>query len=284
MPINLISITAVNEAARVEALVNKGIPIHDERVTLGHPNFEPDLFEEVHAERKRIIQGWIETSNIRATAFTVGADMMNAIIDDNAASAWDAVQATMAAMLIGLWTAFESLAQDTWINAVNLRPIPLAERVLEPSAQLETGMQLKALSMKEICRAHFNLTGMMGDLLLRQRAVDFQSLKTTRAAYKVAFADELEPIFEAFHTDLYRLETLRNLFVHKGGIVDKKFISRMGNDQFSKDTEGRSLSVNGQYVAAKANAVAHCSTKLIQAVDKWLEDHPVGDEPEAIQE
>jgi hypothetical protein len=101
----------------------------------------------------------------------------------------------MAAMLIGLWTAFESLAQDTWIESVNARPVPLGQRIVKRSADLGTGTQMKQLSWDHIANLGFNLSGAVGTLLLRQRAVDFQSLKTIRVAYKVAVAGEFESIF-----------------------------------------------------------------------------------------
>jgi hypothetical protein len=135
-------------------------------------------------------------------------------------------------------------------------------------------MQLKSISMREAVRARFNFTSSMGDLLLRQRAVDFQSLKTIRAAYKTAFAGELESIFGTHGRELFRLESVRNLFVHKGGLVDRKFIERMGNEPDMQDKLGHSLSVSGEYVAHKANVTAVCSTQLIQAIDKWLVENP----------
>jgi hypothetical protein len=72
-------------------------------------------------------------------------------------------------MRFATWTAFESFMQDTWLVVVNARPVPLAQRVVEPSANLETGMQMKQLSMKEIANAGFDLRGAMGSLLLRQK-------------------------------------------------------------------------------------------------------------------
>jgi hypothetical protein len=67
----------------------------------------------------------------------------------------------------------------------------------------------------------------MGELLLRERKVDFQQLKTLRAAYKVAFSGDFEPIFDAENANLLRLEAVRNLFVHKGGVIDGAFLKRV---------------------------------------------------------
>jgi len=55
----------------------------------------------------------------------------------------------------------------------------------------------------------------------------------------------------------------------------------MGNEPDMKEKLGNSLSVNGEYVAGKANMVAQCSTQLIQAVDKWLLDKPAMEDQSA---
>lgn len=274
LPLNLTTIAIINEAARVEALINKGIPLHDPRVTYNHPSFDDALFSEVNEERKRLLDEWMKSwgNTFDARAMVTGVQGMNVIIESNKEQAWDAVQATMAAMLIGLWTAFESLAQDTWIAAVNVKPVPLAQRVLDP--RLQKGDQSKSISWKVISSAGFNLEKSMGTILLRERKVDFQSLENIRDAYKAAFAGEFESIFDSHNVELFRLETVRNLFVHKGGIIDDKFIKRMGDEPGFKEKEGHSLSVDGEYVANKANVVSVCSTQLIQAVDKWLSENP----------
>src|SRR5215510_8484251 len=58
LPINLTSISIINEAARVEALVNNGVPLHDPRITAGDPKFDSDLFNQVNKERMRLVEEW----------------------------------------------------------------------------------------------------------------------------------------------------------------------------------------------------------------------------------
>jgi len=278
LPINLLSVGIVNEAARVEALFNNKSNPNDPRITLNHPQFDSGLFERVDKDRKRLIKEWTKsypTKEDFAAAVSARATYgMNAIIDGNPKEAGEAVQATMAAMLIGIWTAFESLAQDTWIAAVNTRPDPLATRILKRNADLGTGLQLKSIPSDQIIGHSFDLRNSMGTVLFRQRAVDFQQLKNIRVAYKVAFADAFETIFEQYQQELFWLEAERNLFVHKGGLIDQKFVERMGNKPLMKKTIGSSLTVHGQHVANKANIVSRCSTELMQAVDKWLMETP----------
>jgi hypothetical protein len=265
-PIIAVGTATISEAARVQALVNFGIEIHDPRITKGDPCFDLDLYCQIDAERVRLCSEW-GYDNTRF--LSIGAAGLNQIIDWNPEGFSEAVQTAMAAMWIGLWTTFESLAQDTWLVAVNTHPRPLADRILKT---LDKEDQQKFVSGKMVSDAGYDLRNCMGDILLRKGAVDFQRLKGIRLAYKVAFDGELEPIFEQYHPELFELEGVRNLFVHKGGLVDRKFAERMGGEM--RDKIGRPILVEGQEVAQKANIVSGCSMKLIQALDKWLYKNP----------
>jgi hypothetical protein len=271
-PVTAVAIATVNEAARIDAVINKGLSIHDTRLTVNGPDFDRALFKDVDEERLRLVAQWMKNapSDVDARFFMVGTIGVNTIIDWNPHWANEAVQASMAAMLIGLWTAFESLAQDAWITAVNSCPVPLAANIMAaPDSALRTGNQSKSINYSHFIGSNFDFRSTMGTLLFNEKKVDFQSLKDTRLAYKTAFSGELERIFDQYQTELFRLETVRNLFAHKGGIIDRKFLDRMGEDVGDQKI-GDSLVLNGEYVAEKANIVVFCSNNLLDAVDKWL--------------
>lgn len=274
-PIQLVASATINEAARVEALASKNIPFRDPRITYGHPGFEKALFDEVDTERQRLVAEWMKETSMANRFTTIGVQGMGAIIEWNKNESWQSVQAAMAAILMGLWTAFEVLMQDAWIAAVNSHPIPLAQRMIESPATIDAGLQVKSFSFKDLLGAHFDFTDSMGTALLRKRAVDFQSFKSICSAYKIAFAEELEPIFASAGANLAELEAVRNLFAHKGGTIDRKFLNRVrGVAELKEAKEGQLLFITGHYVAAKANAVAECATKLVSAVDDWLLANP----------
>src|SRR5882724_2111384 len=123
LPINLLAIGMSNEAARIEALFNMNIKPGDPRIKSDGPQFDSDLSDQIDEERKRIMYEWIESypnrEDFSAAISSRGEYGLNVIVEQNKEESWPAIQATMAAMIIGLWTAFESLAQDTWIIAVN---------------------------------------------------------------------------------------------------------------------------------------------------------------------
>jgi hypothetical protein len=278
LPIQLVASATLNEAARVEAMVNKGFELHDPKLSNpNHPEFDEKRFTEVDEERRRLVKEWMNRGDSAARFTYLGVEGMNAIIRWNEDEAWFGVQGAMSAMLIGLWTAFESLAQDTWITAVNACPVPLAKNVMDaPESALKTGNQSKSISYAHFAGSDFDFRSTMGNLLFAERKVDFQQLKTLRAAYKVAFAGQLESAFQAQEQSLSELETIRNVFVHKGGMIDRKFLGRMKSSQFFKDAkEGQLVFVSGDYVASQAIAVCNCSTKIVIAVDGWLKERSV---------
>jgi hypothetical protein len=169
------------------------------------------------------------------------------------------MQGILYALLTEAWTAFESLAQDLWVRIVNVYPVPLAQRVLEPTANLEAGNQVKSISWKIIKDFGFDLTADMGTLLLRQKSVDFQQLKSIKAAYSVAFDGETDVIFESANPKLDILEATRNLLAHKGGVIDKKFKDRVANvPGLAESIEGAQLFFTGPVVREQLLAVAAC--------------------------
>jgi len=274
LPLSLVYSTTLNESARVEALVKKGLSIDDPRLFTGD-QFDATLFAEIEAEKGRLIEEWKKALGFSDRRLRNCINSVNQALDVHKDLAWEGVQATLSAMLMGLWTAFEVLAEDTWIVAVNNRPDPLAKRILESAKDLGTGTQIKSISWPEIAGQGFDLRTSMGTVLVRQRAVDFKELKAIRKAYKIAFNEAFESIFEKYMVELGRLEALRNLYAHKGGIVDEKFIRRMEGDSEYKDLKtSLSVWINGGYVAAKANAVCASCTELISAVDNWLVENP----------
>lgn len=281
LPIKLVSVAMLQEGKRVQALHNLGIDMHDPGITVGHPNFDPEKWNRVDDERQRLVYefqhscGSEEGFNRRMTDSGIlgvrlivqGGQQMGGQDE------FFGMQGILYALLTEAWTAFESLAQDLWVRIVNSYPVPLAQRVLEPNANLETGNPVKSVSWKTIKDFKFDLTADMGTLLLRQNSVDFQRLKSIRAAYSVAFDGETDAIFDhPNHSKLPILEVTRNLLAHKGGVVDKKFKDRVSNvPGLAGVEEGVQLFFTGPVVKEHINAASRCAIALLAYVDEWIE-------------
>ena len=107
---------------------------------------------------------------------------MNVIIDCNQKESWEGVQATLAAMLMGLWTAFESLMQDTWIAAVNAVRKPLADRVLKT---LDKDDQQKFLPGKII--SGLRPSELHGGCFVTQKSCGFQTTQNDQRRIQDCF-------------------------------------------------------------------------------------------------
>ncbi|HEX5424631.1 MAG TPA: hypothetical protein VFW94_13875 [Candidatus Acidoferrales bacterium] len=120
------------------------------------------------------------------------------------------------------WTAFEVLASDLWVAAVNLQPNPLAVRFSQSLQDKAQGKSVTVSSLAAYGDHDFNLSNLMGEVL-RDKA-DFASLQTTRAAYERTFGTDV-PAFTS--PNLRLLELVRNLILHKAGIVDSVFLKAL---------------------------------------------------------
>lgn len=271
LPIMLVALATINEAARAEAAVRRGLSAFDERLTTNHEKFDQLLFSKIDEERMQIIAANKEFLDKRVAL--VGRANLHTLIQWTKPSSEDAVQANMSAMIIGLWTAFEALLQDMWIVAVNLKPLPLAHRVMNEKDD-KANTQNKTLSISELGYAKFDLRDKMGTILERKGAATFEQFKSARKAYKIAFEGLFEPIFSSYNAELFRLENARNLFAHRAGIIDERFLKLMNDDPVVNQMKvGDSLKLTGSYVQTQAETVGKCALELIVGVDDWLQKH-----------
>lgn len=138
------------------------------------------------------------------------------------------VKMILAAQITLAWTAFEVLATDLWVAALNDMPNPLASKFAATKQEKGQEKSLTIAKMASYGNRDFDLSKLMGNIL-RDNKADFTSLRSTQFAYEKAFDCKVS----AFDSDdLKLLELLRNLILHNAGIVDEKFI---------EDTEKRGL-------------------------------------------
>ncbi len=118
----------------------------------------------------------------------------------------------------------------------------------------------------------------MGTLLKSE--FKFSYLEGITRKYFIAWSDsvdrqELKDIL--VNTDLDLLQSVRNLLVHRGGIVDEKFMRRITQKStgivypmFDGATVGQPLPISGPAMSGLANQSIQISAKLIRFVDGWL--------------
>jgi hypothetical protein len=191
-----------------------------------------------------------------------------------------ALLALAGSLVVSSWTAFESLATDLWIVAVNKRPKLLGLKIakLPRSAVTDedrTGRHdpAKGIRISAIEKYNLNLHDHMGDILGER--FNFGILDSIRRAYLQAFGDSGAIATIVSNPDLDSLHAVRNLLVHRGGIVDEFFLSRVDKDPKLKSLQTDTvLAVDGPLALRLMRCADSCSADLFKSVSKWLTDNP----------
>jgi hypothetical protein len=188
------------------------------------------------------------------------------------------VESMLSNMLIGTWTAFETLAEDLWVEAVNCHPEDLS---------LLTGKRGKAANSKpadseknlgrqiELSRLQgykFDVRTVMGTLLRDAKKVYFDKLERIRESYELAFGAVAPQVCEILDSPaLDDLTIVRNLFAHSAGFFDDEYKKRAKNrPHLPQPIDGGRLPLNGELVANLINPTVDCTQRFIRAVDDWI--------------
>jgi hypothetical protein len=184
-----------------------------------------------------------------------------------------ALRVLLTSTVSGAWTAFECLATDTWVAALNARPARLAQKVMDTQGAEEgaEGLMGKQIPVGLLAKHGFDLRGCMGHLL--KPKFDPTSLPKIKRAYTVAFGNggDLTRFFDA--PELAMLEASRHLIVHRAGVVDEEFEKKAAKWGINH-TVGVLLPLDGKQVCRLANAAIDAGCKLLSFVDGWMESNP----------
>jgi hypothetical protein len=197
------------------------------------------------------------------------------------------VEAILVTQITMAWTAFESLATDLWIEAVNARPISLGYKALiaPPSRQdrperihpttsiTDEKHSIDSIRIDVLRRHRFNLENKIGAVVWSSRKFNFNRLNGIQYAYSLMFGEGAKSVFKKY--DRMRIaEAVRNLLVHKGGVVDEQFRDRVKKDSsLSKLNENDRLPIDGTLALDLTDTSVRCGIDLIEMVDTWLSDN-----------
>jgi hypothetical protein len=187
-----------------------------------------------------------------------------------------AVRSMLNSMISGSWTAFETAATDLWIHAVNACPTTLGAKAWQAKGWRDEGAEGPTTSSAsvpiQLLRDHdFNLSGIMGTLIHRQRKFNFNRLIGIRQAYGVTFDQSSSKIFS--DSWLSGLELMRNLIVHKAGRVDAVFLDEVARQKafiFPDQNLNEPLYVDADQVFLIVTHAAQLAVSLCQYIDNWL--------------
>jgi hypothetical protein len=167
------------------------------------------------------------------------------------------------AITVYIWTAFESLASDLWANSLNLATT-LAQKVLTTVSNDTdgSGLSRRHIDVGLAAKYGFDLRGCLGSVL--RSKFDFTSFDGIAAAYEHAFgpSQNLQDLADS----LKRLEQIRHLIVHRGGITDEKFL------KYSKikARPNSALRPTVEQVRDYMVTMTLGSVALLRSVDDWF--------------
>ena len=165
--------------------------------------------------------------------------------------------------LVNIWTIFESVSKDIWIFLLNSYQTIFLNCILESSGdgQVE-GLSGKYISISLLGKYGFDLNNKLGDILVGK--YDFTSCVGIKKAF-VDLRKENRRRLDFLDTRyLYQFEGLRNLIVHKAGIVDVLYLSKY--DQNDNEVGKRVQIDNGKY-ELYVEAVIYSLAELLRYAD-----------------
>jgi len=176
--------------------------------------------------------------------------------------------------IVGTWTAIEALAGDLWEAALNAEPEILSK--LKGQVRREKGKNEsdKQLDLNSVHRYNFVMRKVMGTILRKRFA--FTLLDGIVEAYEAAFSKDGTAVLAVIKDRaLFRLSCVRNVIVHRGGLVDEEFHTKMKKEaRFSGLQIGETITIDGEVTNELIGPAVRCGVKLIEEVDQWLASHP----------
>jgi hypothetical protein len=201
----------------------------------------------------------------------------------------DGVGSVFASMIVNAWTAFEVLAEDLWVSALNARPrlgfrainaeIKDKESEEDREKRLNKCFEIPAWMIQE--DPNFNIHNNMGTLLREQ--FDFRKRAKVIDAYTAVFFDN------PYKSNVRRIlsdpkldwvSAVRHAIVHYGGKVYKSRISRSFKGLVAAHTElgklepGDMIPINGDLVCELVTVVVNSGIELLDFVDGWIKNNP----------
>jgi hypothetical protein len=192
----------------------------------------------------------------------------------------DSTKAILFAVVIGAWTAFETLASDAWIGAYDALPRE-AKRQCGDQLRIQNRMKPNPdgqTSGKKKAEKFQDNTGLSGEELVSEKEIWFSKLEWTRHHYcrlfseKLRFCetDSIDRVLADIRLDGVNL--VRNLLIHKFGIADDKYVRDSKLYPLAPQLElGASLALDGVSASEFVSVVTELGTKLAKAVDAWTQ-------------
>jgi len=195
----------------------------------------------------------------------------------------EGLDSLLVSIVVGAWTAFETMAGDLWESAVNACPQRLSALSGKPWRDGETEQddtdfapdklrkdESKQIPLDLIRQYKYDLTKVMGTLL--RGKFTFTTLDGIREAYWTAFKRNRVGVRACLQANCFdALSVLRNVMVHRAGVADSEYCRRAQGLPLPQAKPGQKIELDGSIVFPLAEAVRDRSRELLSEVDAWIQ-------------
>jgi len=235
--------------------------------------YSPRNFSEEEIQLIRpVLEKYCTASGVKELIDDVGIPFVEHNLKDN-----KDVQASMMAVLSTIvlesWTAFETLASDLWVIAVDQGPKDVRNRLMLSKNWLTPDDQITPEKVHEI---EYDSSRHFGSFLRDVGKVSFQKLDYIRRFYSAAFGKQTDELFEKIEAGyIFALSGFRNALVHNAGKADKRFVKAVARfEEFRSIKPNAILPLDGEVVRKLHNSAIVLGWKLIGFVDGVLRPDP----------
>jgi hypothetical protein len=206
-------------------------------------------------------------------SLTLGIRYIETMLESRAMQ-WS-VDAVFSAVVLESWTAFECLAGDVWVAAVDNGPKEVASRVALSKHLQKPDDQI---TWETVLQLEYDPRKTYGSWLREVGKVSFSKLDYIRLFYTEAFGKETQRFFDEVEGGyIFALSAYRNALTHNAGRADKHFIKRV-----ERFPELRSIVLNdqllleGELVTKLHHSAVGLGRKLVEFVDSVISDADAG--------
>ncbi len=244
LPIMLTGAAIITE--QFDALAKERLGIKQDAPELWpeHPSFNLQRLEEKETLRKKMQGEWFNAMKAGKTTsgIGIGEDALSVMVPAGGDELEEGIDATLSAMVTGMWTAFEVVAEQVWHATDAARP------------HLKQALQ-------------------------GQRNVGHRSALGIRRRYGFTFVVNGEDILRIVDdSKVEALALVRNVIVHTGGKRDGEFNTRAAPlselNYFTAPNAPVKIKLTGQAVLNLIKPLPELGLNLAIAVDKWLLSNP----------
>lgn len=227
----------------------------------GYMPFTTEEFSDVQELTRKILAGKVTVDVELRNNLVLPQDFVS-FVRGNPHEIYDTL---MSSQLVLCWTAFETLAGDLWEAAINTHCPNLVSRAWKS----------KSVSFEVLRDNGFNLANKMGTLLRAHLKNPFQSLNDIREAYQNAFPQgwvSEDGFWD--NKDVSSTFAIRNLIVHRAGVVDDKFAKECRSDsRIVCPPIKERFYLDGKLLTELVTGLLDFAKRMIQSVDGYISRH-----------